>query len=305
MRWKKLGRIYNPDNFQGGGYSHGANPFPVYIKDGIYRIFYNRRDERNRSHITYLDYDIRTQCIVHMPASPILSPGSPGLFDDSGCSLGCILDMPDGRKYIYYVGWNLGVTVPWMNYIGLAVYEPESGTCTKYSNVPVLERSRTDYLSMSYPYVSMDNGRFRMWYGSNIRWGAQEKDMNHVIKYAESADGICWDRAGTVCIQGDGEEEYAFSRPSVLYEDGIYKMWYTYRGERYRIGYAESADGIVWKRMDGEAGLDISEAGWDSEMAAYPAVFRHGENVYMLYCGNGYGSTGFGIAVRMEDRGVM
>lgn len=305
MKWKKLGRIYDPDCFQGEGYSHGANPFPVHIEDDIYRIFYNIRDERNRSHITYLDLDIGTRRIEKVSSLPLISPGRPGLFDDSGCSLGCILDMPDGRKYIYYVGWNLGVTVPWMNYIGLAVYDTESGTCAKYFDVPILERSRTDYLSMSYPYVLVDHGRFRMWYGSNIRWGVQQKDMNHVIKYAESADGIRWDRAGTVCIQGDGEEEYAFSRPSVLYEDGIYKMWYTYRGERYRIGYAESADGVLWKRMDVEAGIDVSETGWDSEMVGYPAVFRHGKDVFMLYCGNGYGSTGFGLAVCMEDTTIM
>lgn len=246
-----------------------------------------------------------TQRVEQIASSPILSPGRPGLFDDSGCSLGCVVRLADGRHYIYYAGWNLGVTVPWMNYIGLAVYDMEHGECIKFSDIPVLDRSHTDYLSMSYPCVRREGGKFRMWYGSNVRWGAREKDMNHVIKYAESVDGIHWDRDGTVCIQGDGEEEYAFSRPSVLYEGGIYKMWYSYRGKRYRIGYAQSLDGIVWERMDREAGMDVSDTGWDSEMTGYPAVFRYGEDVFMLYCGNGYGSTGFGIALRVEDGAVI
>ena len=43
-----------------------------------------------------------------------------------------------------------------------------------------------------------------------------------------------------------------------------------------------------------------SETGWDSEMICYPYVFKHKGRFYMLYCGNGYGKTGFGLAV-LED----
>ena len=75
-------------------------------------------------------------------------------------------------------------------------------------------------------------------------------------------------------------------------------MWYSYRGEKYRIGYAESEDGIVWTRKDNESGIGVSSEGWDSEMIDYPVVFKHKDDVYMLYCGNGYGKTGFGLAVR-------
>jgi len=41
-------------------------------------------------------------------------------------------------------------------------------------------------------------------------------------------------------------------------------------------------------------GIGLSEDGWDSEMICYPFVFRHKDKTYMLYCGNGYGKTGFG-----------
>ena len=39
-------------------------------------------------------------------------------------------------------------------------------------------------------------------------------------------------------------------------------------------------------------------AGWDSEMVAYPHVFDHDGERWMLYCGNGFGRTGFGLAIR-------
>ncbi len=87
--------------------------------------------------------------------------------------------------------------------------------------------------------------------------------------------GIEWERKGIVCIDFKSDDEYAISRPCVLKEDGIYKMWYSYRGEIYRIGYAESNDGLQWERKDEEAGLVVSESGWDSERSCYLHVFEH------------------------------
>ena len=80
-----------------------------------------------------------------------------------------------------------------------------------------------------------------------------------------------------------------------------YKMWFCSRATAtqptYRIRYAELADGIDWKRLEKGPGLDVSDHGWDSEMVCYPYVFDHAGSRYMLYNGNGYGRTGFGIAI--------
>ena len=89
------------------------------------------------------------------------------------------------------------------------------------------------------------------------------------------------------------------SRPCVLKENGLYKMWYSYRGQSYRIGYAESKDGFEWTRMDADVGIDVSESGWDSEMIEYPFVFDQNGERFMLYNGNSYGKTGIGLA-RLE-----
>lgn len=48
------------------------------------------------------------------------------------------------------------------------------------------------------------------------------------------------------------------------------------------------------------AWIDVSSSGWDSEMIEYPFAFHHSGALYMLYNGNGYGKTGFGLAVRDE-----
>ena len=36
-------------------------------------------------------------------------------------------------------------------------------------------------------------------------------------------------------------------------------------------------------------------------MIAYPYVYRHRGQIYMLYAGNGFGESGFGYAVLADD----
>ena len=122
------------------------------------------------------------------------------------------------------------------------------------------------------------------------------------IKYAESGDGIHWMRKGIVCIDFKYRGETRIGRPCVIREDEIYKMWYCCAIDTYRIGYAESGDGIHWVRKDEEVGIDVSESGWDSEMICYPFVFEHKGQKYLLYNGDGYGKTGLGYAILEEER---
>ena len=111
-----------------------------------------------------------------------------------------------------------------------------------------------------------------MWYVSGFKWEREGEVLHsyYHIKYAESKDGIDWNREGHVAIDlQPGEMNVA--RPCVLRENGIYAMWYCYNaGQGYRLGYAESNNGRDWERMDSEAGIDLSPSGWDSEALAYP-----------------------------------
>ena len=76
---------------------------------------------------------------------------------------------------------------------------------------------------------------------------------------------------------------------------------YYIEGEKYRIGYSHSNDGINWKNKLDKVGIDLSNSGWDSEMICYPFVFDHKGKRYMLYNGNSYGKYGFGLAKLIEQ----
>jgi len=297
MKWNKLGRVFETDNNHPWMVSHAANPVAEHLHDDVFKLYFSCRDAQSRSHIGFAEVDLKPPFrVLSIAEEPLLAPGEVGTFDDSGVSLSCIRQIKE-TKYLYYLGWNLGVTVPWRNAIGLAVYDPGTATFQRFSKAPLLDRHDVDPYSISYPFVLQDEGIYRMWYGSNLRWGKEQKDMDHLIKYAESDDAIHWKREGIIALRFKNDREYAMSRPCVIKEDGLYKMWYSYRGESYRIGYAESEDGIEWVRRDENVGIDVSESGWDSQMVEYPFVFDHKGERYMLYNGNDYGKTGIGLAV--------
>src|SRR3546814_12999588 len=74
-------------------------------------------------------------------------------------------------------------------------------------------------------------------------------------------------------------------------------MWFAHKGEAYRLGYAESDDGIRWQRDDSFAGVAPSASGWDSQMVEYAAVARHGARYFMFYNGDNYGAGGIGLEI--------
>jgi hypothetical protein len=171
------------------------------------------------------------------------------------------------------------------------------------SRAPVVGRTESDPFLATAPWVLVDEGRWRMWYASGVRWEATAHGPKHFyrIVYAESGDGVAWEPTGHVCIDFADDTEYAITRPCVLRDRDRYRMWFSHRGDAYRIGYAESLDGIHWDRGDASAGLWAGEADWESVSVEYGCVFDHDGKRWMLYNGNGYGATGVGLAQQEEQ----
>jgi hypothetical protein len=241
--------------------------------------------------------DPETNGILDLGSAPVFDLGDLGAFDENGVSYPWIVESGDALL-MYYVGWVPTVLTPFQNHVGLAIQDP-GREWRRFSRAPILPRTDEEYLSLGSTSVLRENGRWRMWYTCFRRWGSEAGDPKHVyvIKYAESRDGAVWSRPNVVCIDTAGPGEYSIGRPSVLKRDGLYHMWYSYRGRSYRIGYAWSDDGIQWTRRDDLAGIDVSESGWDSESICYAHVFEWKGDLYMLYCGNHYGRDGLGLAV--------
>ncbi len=303
MKWIKKGLLFEPKGNLDWMTTHAAIPFALQISNNEYRVYCSGRDSSSRAQIGFFEFNIDDSAnIYNISEKPVVPLGPPGSFDDRGLTNSWVIQH-EKKHYLYYSGWSLGVTVPFYFYVGLAISDDGGITFKKVSPSPVLERNNVDPYLTASPCVLIENNIWRMWYVSCTKWEVENNQPKHYyhIKYAESSDGIEWERKGIVCIDFKSNEEYAIARPSVLVENGIYKMWYCYRGEEYAIGYAESNDGLDWVRKDDEVGISKSVSGWDSEMTAYPVVFKHQEQIYMLYNGNGYGKSGIGLAVLSKE----
>ncbi|XUM50482.1 hypothetical protein NBG89_27640 (plasmid) [Rhizobium sp. YTU87027] len=297
-RWHKLGQLYVPRGTHPKLRSHAANPLPVHLNDDVYRIFFSGRDEQNRSSVGAVDVDIERRVIVAEHEAPFLEHGPAGSFYEAGISIGNCYSV-GGQRYMLFMGWQNPPDGHWRGDIGRIRVTPalelELDTAT-----PLMAADGVDPISLSYPWVERgENGGFLMWYGSTMNWDAGNGEMLHVLKSAVSEDGHIWQRRGVSVPYQIGLAQ-AFSRPTVIREGNGYQMWFSYRsglGESYRIGYAMSDNGYDWELRLQEAGIDVSTSGWDSGMIEYPFVFAHRGRWHMLYNGNGFGKTGFGLAV--------
>lgn len=300
--WEKIGLILNPKDYS--WIKTGTIVCtPYLLEDGIVRLFFGGRDEQGMSRIGYVDVDFENNFnVINSSENFIIDIGELGCFDDCGITPGSIIEK-DNELYFYYAGMTLNVKTDLTNSIGLLKSDNKQNPTSfqRYSRAPIFGKSDENPFHVSTPYVLLHNGKYKMWHMSGTEWKQREGNSRplhyYLIKYAESTDGINWVPFNARCIDYQ-DNEFAIVRPTVLIDDDLYKMWYTYRGgnRTYRIGYAESNNGIDWVRKDSQVGIGVSEEGWDSEMICYSYVFDYKDMRYMLYNGNGYGKTGIGLA---------
>lgn len=301
MKWIKRGFIYNSNNHGEWNHSTAMVPTPEILDEKTVRVYIGSCDPLGRARISYVDCEYTDAFhIKEIGKEPYFDIGKPGTFDDNGCSATSIVNLPDGKKYLYYFGFEICSKIRYRLFAGLSISNDHGKTFSRYSNVPILDRSDIDFCFRSGSFVLFDDGKFKMWYVAGSNWETIDgKEMPvYVIKYLESADGLNWNGDGSVCIDIESENEHGFGRPYVIKENGLYKMFYSRRVKHigYRMGYAESIDGINWIRKDDEINLDVSSEGWDSEIVCYPAVIKLQGKYFMFYNGNGFGKTGFGYA---------
>ncbi|WP_405120869.1 hypothetical protein [Pseudomonas leptonychotis] len=299
--WKKFGQVYVPK--EGGLHpkliSHASNPLPVHLHGDIYRVFFSGRDENNRSSVGAVDIDLVRREVINEHCLPFFEHGPAGSFFADGVSIGNCYEV-NGVRYMLFMGWQSPENGHWRGDIGRLIVTSDL-TLELDTLEPFMGCDPVDPISLSYPWVqARPTSGFDMWYGSTLTWDAGNGEMLHVIQHAGSDDGQHWQRTGLTVPYEIGLAQ-AFSRPTVVQSlDGLREMWFSYRngsGEKYRIGYATSDDGLNWVLELDKSGITVSDSGWDSEMIEYPFVFDHAGSRYMLYNGNGYGKTGFGLAV--------
>lgn len=308
MKWEKRGLIYCPNGQNGWDNQFAMLPTPLLISQNRLRIFLGFCDKKNIGRIGYVDVNPQNPSeIIEVSEKPILDKGTKGCFDDNG-AVPISLVKNNNEIYLYYIGFQLGIKVPYYMFCGLAISNDGGYTFKRYSKVPILDRTAEDLYARCGSFVMKDNNTWRMWYIGSLGEGWTEKNGKqlplYTMKYLESKNGINWENKSDVfCLEFKNSDEHGFGRPFVFKENNIFKMYYSIRtySRGYYIGYAESKNGINWTRLDDKSGIDVSERGWDSENISYPWLYKYNNKTYMFYNGNGCGKTGFGYAEMIEE----
>ena len=304
MNWSKKGIIFNADNHTPWAYRGAMIPTPVEIDPKTIRLFLTFKDKEGIGRVGYIDLEKNNLFkIKGISSSPLIDIGNPGTFDDNGVLLCSVTKTEENNYHFYYAGFEIGTKTRYRLFSGLSITDQKFKLIKKF-NAPVLDRTEGELHFRGGPFCKFENGTFKMWYVGGSGWEiiAGKSMPVYEIKYVESNDGINWPKEGKTCIAISKKDEHGFGRPYVIKHQGIFKMFYSIRKKKlgYRLGYAESIDGIQWERKDHLINLDISKNGFDNEIICYSAVMEINGKLVMFYNGNNFGDTGVGLAVLEE-----
>lgn len=160
------------------------------------------------------------------------------------------------------------------------------------------------------PSVVKVNGVYYMYYTEAIQ------SIVDQISLAVSDDGINWVKKGAILSKGNvGQWDSCFvGRPSVIYENGQFKMWYDGRkdwingdlsaygcprnqGSKRSVGYAFSTDGYNWTKYTGNPVYGNDAGAVDVERVAniYTMVYESRDGIILATSldGNSWIDRGF------------
>jgi len=313
MKWRKLGKLFDPTEHKlpNRCVEFAQSPQTLLLADRL-RVYFSTRERDSAgkylSHVAYADFSRDLSQFLGVSDHTVLPLGGLGSFDEHG--IFPINVLKDGDRVLAYTtGWNRKVSVSADASIGLAVSHDEGHTFQRYGTGPLLTASLNEPFLVADAFVQRYGDTYHMWYIYGTKWQkfseSEPPDRVYKIAHATSPDGIHWQRDGRLIIRDRLNAEECQALPTVICLNGVYHMYFCYRqaygfrtdsSRGYRIGYAYSTDLQNWVREDNQAGLDVSDNGWDSKMQCYPHIFECDGKVYILYNGNEFGRHGFGAA---------
>ena len=317
LRWRKLGRIFDPaeHRLSAGGAGFAQSPQALVFDDFV-RIYFSTRVReaggKYLSQVAYADFaeDLRT--VLRVSGHEVLPAAGLGCFDEHGVFPFHVVRHGE-RILAYPTGWSRRVSVSVETGIGLAISDDQGRTFRRLGPGPVLGASLREPCLVGDGFVRHVDGMFHMWYIFGTGWKRYDAnaapDRTYKIGHATSPDGLNWTKEEGRQIIADrlGADE-SQALPTVLTIAGRHHMFFCFRqssdfrtnaARGYRLGHAWSDDLKTWSREDADAPGGTSGE-WDADMQCYPHVFAFRGRTYLLYNGNEFGRAGFGLAVLEE-----
>ena len=296
ITFKNRNRFLNPSTlfFEGKELNYASNPLIIKITEQINRLFFNSRDENNRSSIYSIDLLGEDFATISDSIRLQHAFGQANSFYSHGISIGNSFKLGE-KNYISIMGWKNNPGEHWSGRIGKVEVDSNSDLMRIDEKV-WFDLDEEDPISLSYPAIYQEGTTLSMWYGSTVTWDSGNGEMLHILKEKRSKDGINF-ISSTSVIPFKMDQAQAFSRPSIVNYNNRNLMAYSYRGsnDKYKIGFVWLDDFSTATQVGGIPPFLPSRENWENEMVEYPSLFVRNKKLFMLYNGNDYGKTGIGI----------
>jgi predicted GH43/DUF377 family glycosyl hydrolase len=205
---------------------------------------------------------------------PVLSPGNYGEWDATNVTPGAIIKV-DGIYKMYYGGW-ADQEGQWS--IGLAT-SSDGIHWNKYPNNPVLKGTSGWEYQISPSSVIQIEGKYYMYYTAR-------NFPNYSIGLATSSDGINWTRysGNPILSPTNSWESTGVYNPSIISDNGIFKMVYSNAYPNNALGIATSTNGINWNKSEENPIFDNQKTtdNWGLGAIGYPFLIKI-NNEYRIY----------------------
>lgn len=315
MRWRKLGKIFDPREHElvGAGAGFAQSPQAVVFDDFVRIYFASRSREpggKFLSQVCYADLSKDLGRVIGVNQGPVLPLGDLGCHDEHGIFPFSPTRVGD-EIWAYTTGWSRRVAVSVETGVGLAISRDGGASFERAGPGPVLGPTPLEPCLVGDAFVRRFDGRFHMWTMFGTGWkqfpGEAAPDRIYKIGHAVSDDGVDWVKEEGRAIIPDrlGPDECQ-ALPAVIPVGARYLMVFCYReayGFRqdptrgYRLGQAWSEDLRTWTRSDALPRFEREAEAWDSDMVCYPHLCEIDGRIVLLYNGNAFGREGFGAAV--------
>jgi len=303
--WERLGRVYHELGNGTWRASHAYIPTAFLASPERVRVILAFRDQRGMGRIGYVDVNaLNPTEVVAVSEVPSLDLGGPGAFDEHGVSP-LSLVRQGSTLYLFYAGWQRSESVRYFLFTGLAKSTDDGASFERCSAAPILDRRDGELLVRTGGYVFEHGGIWIFAYmgGSSQMIISGKPTPTYDLMTMTSATPLAWQGAGRRAIVPHRPAEFGFGRPWIISEHGLCRMWLSVRDSSrgYGLTYAESSDGIEWRRLDGALKFIGPQQEWDSSNKAFASLVDTRAGRFMFYNGNDYGATGFGVARLVED----
>jgi len=177
------------------------------------------------------------------------------------------------------------------------------------ANNPVIDKgvygSWDRQIIMPCVLYNPDSSRYEMWYAGF------KTTHPYSIGFASSSDGLHWTKHPVAVLESGTEtwDASTVNAPSVLRENGQYKMWYFgSKDDPYvgGIGYATSTDGLNWtKDLSNSPVIKAGTDAWEEGVVAFCSVMpATGGGYKMWYGGMDAGFTRSQIGYATSSDGI-